>query len=157
MQIGTKATCDTTTPLAAGANPFTSCGETTDANTSHTLLNEPADIAVDPDVGPVSHMRGDIYIADGYGNHRVVVFNHNGKYVGQWGKACATNSETLCAPGTFGATGGGHPHCVVLGNDGYVYVCDRPNDRIQVFAKNCAVPSTASNPQPVCLLISGYQ
>jgi len=149
MQIGMKATCDTTTPPAAGANPFTSCGETTDANTSHTLLNEPADIAVDPNVGPVSRMRGDVYIADGYGNHRIVVFNARGQYVGQWGTACSTDGET-CPPGTFGATGGGHPHCVVLGNDGYVYVCDRPNDRIQVFAKNCAVPSTASNPQPVC-------
>ncbi len=150
MQIGTKATCDTTTPPAPGANPFTSCGETTDANTSHTLLNEPADIAVDPDVGPVSGTRGDIYIADGYGNHRVVVFNHAGVYVGQWGQACSTDSES-CAPGTFGATGGGHPHCVVLGNDGLVYVCDRPNDRIQVFAKTCAVPSTTSTPQPLCL------
>jgi DNA-binding beta-propeller fold protein YncE len=55
-----------------------------------------------------------------------------------------------CAPGTFGATGGGHPHCVVLGNDGLVYVCDRPNDRIQVFDKKCAVPSSAGNPEPVC-------
>ena len=149
MQIGVKATCDTTKPPATGANPFTSCNETNDANTSHTLLNEPADIAVDPDVGPVSGTRGDIYIADGYGNHRIVVFNHAGQYVGQWGTACSTDSES-CAPGTFGATGGGHPHCVVLGNDGLVYVCDRPNDRIQVFKKTCAVPSTTSTPQPVC-------
>jgi NHL repeat len=149
MQIGVKAMCDTTTPPASGANPFNSCGETTDANTSHTLLNEPADIAIDPNVGPVSKTQGDIYIADGYGNHRVVVFNAAGTYVGQWGTACSTDSES-CPPGTFGATGGGHPHCVVLGNDGLVYVCDRPNDRIQVFSKTCAVPSTTANPQPVC-------
>jgi hypothetical protein len=47
-QIGTKGTCDTLTPPAPGANRFTSCGTngTSDANTSHTLLNEPADIAV---------------------------------------------------------------------------------------------------------------
>jgi hypothetical protein len=38
----------------------------------------------------------------------------------------------------------------VLGNDGLVYVCDRPDDRIQVFQKTCAVPSTSSNPQPFC-------
>jgi hypothetical protein len=149
MQIGTKGNCDTTTPPPAGANPFTSCNETNDANTSHTLLNEPADVAVDPDRGPISGTRGDIYIADGYGNHRIVVFNAKGQYVGQWGQACSTDSED-CPKGTFGATGGGHPHCVVLGNDGLVYVCDRPNSRIQVFEKTCAVPSTAANPQPLC-------
>jgi streptogramin lyase len=43
----------------------------------------------------------------------------------------ASNSQA-CPAGTFGASGGGHPHCVVLGNDGNVYACDRPNSRIQV-------------------------
>src|SRR5262249_48269001 len=73
-QIGTKGVCDTTTPPAADANPFTSCSETTDANSSHTLLNEPADITVDPLPDPVTGTRGSVYIADGYGNHRVVVY-----------------------------------------------------------------------------------
>src|SRR5205807_3180580 len=52
LQIGTKGVCD---------GP---CGETASLNSSRTLLNEPADVAVDPS-------NGDIYIADGYGNHRV--------------------------------------------------------------------------------------
>src|SRR5438445_9412232 len=57
-----------------------------------------------------------------------------------------------CPPGTFGATGGGHPHCVVLGNDGNVYVCDRPNSRIQVFDRSCGAASDPStNLQPLCL------
>ncbi len=146
MQIGMKGKCD---GPQTTSNPFSSCGEAASYNSSHTLLNEPADIAVDPNVGPVSGTRGDIYIADGYGNHRVVVFNAAGMYVGQWGTACSTDSES-CPAGTFGATGGGHPHCVVLGNDGLVYVCDRPNDRIQVFKKTCAVASTTAVPQPVC-------
>jgi hypothetical protein len=73
-QIGTKGECDTTTPPAPGANPFTSCSETTDANTSHTLLNEPPDMAVDPLPDPVTGTRGSVYIADGYGNHRIVVY-----------------------------------------------------------------------------------
>lgn len=153
LQIGQKGTCDTTTsPLPA--NPFTACSETTDANTSHTLLNLPADVAVDPGIGPISHKRGDIYIADGYGNHRIVVFDSSGNYIGQWGTACTINgmpaNSQSCAPGTFGATGGGHPHCVHISPDEKVYVCDRPNSRIQVFDRACAVPSTASNPQPVC-------
>jgi hypothetical protein len=156
LQIGKKGDCDTTTsPLPK--NPFTACSETTDANTSHTLLNLPADVAIDPAIGPISHERGDIYIADGYGNHRIVVFDRTGKYIGQWGTACTikgvpSDSES-CPPGTFGATGGGHPHCVHIGPDENVYACDRPDDRIEVFSRSCAVPSTSSNPQPVCLPI----
>ena len=54
-----------------------------------------------------------------------------------------------CPGGTFGHSGGGHPHCVVLGNDGLVYVCDRPNNRIQAFKKSCAKPSVNGS-QPLC-------
>jgi hypothetical protein len=160
-QIGTKGMCDTKTPPASGANPFTSCSETTDANTSHTLLNEPPDIAVDPKPDPVTGTPGSVYIADGYGNHRIVVYTtaDGGKtyqYNRQWGTTCMlgtpavpTNSQS-CPPGTFGASGGGHPHCVVLGNDGNLYACDRPNSRIQVFSRGCGAPSTTLVPQPVC-------
>ena len=151
-QIGTKGTCDGT--QTNPDNPFSSCGETNSLNSSHTLLNEPPDMAVDPSPDPVTGTRGSVYIADGYGNHRVVVYAtaDGGKtytYNRQWGQACATNGES-CPPGTFGATGGGHPHCIVLGNDGNVYVCDRPNNRIQVFARSCGAPSTDAVPQPLC-------
>jgi hypothetical protein len=177
MQLGQKATCD---GPQTSSNPFSSCGSasraatpgdpfrTTDYNNSHTLLNEPPDMSVDPGIGPVSGTRGDIYVADGYGNHRIVVFNSKGQYVGQWGTSCTMNgvpnpvNSQNCDPGTFGTSGGGHPHCVVLGNDGLVYVCDRPNSRIQVFEKTCAKPATPATPaasgttptdpgtQPVC-------
>jgi hypothetical protein len=146
-QIGKKDVCD------ASAATGGVCSESTDRNSSMLYLNEPADVAVDPEVGPVSGKRGDVYIADGYGNHRIVVFNRelasasnpNG-YVGQFGTTCGhdetpngtTTPGTPCAPGTFGQSGGAHPHCVVLGNDGLVYTCDRPNSRIQVFEKSCA-------------------
>ena len=161
-QIGTKGMCDTKTPPAAGANPFTSCGTngTSDANTSHTLLNEPADIAVDPLPDPVTGTRGSVYIADGYGNHRVVVYTtadggQTYQYSRQWGTVCMINGvasvSQSCPPGTFGATGGGHPHCVVFDNVGNIYVCDRPNSRIQVFSKSCGAASTTANPQPVCM------
>ncbi len=161
-QIGTKGMCDTLTPPAPGANPFTSCGTngTSDANTSHTLLNEPADIAVDPLPDPVTGTRGSVYIADGYGNHRVVVYTtadggQTYQYNRQWGTVCMINGvasvSQSCPPGTFGATGGGHPHCVVFDNVGNIYVCDRPNSRIQVFSRSCGAPSTTANPQPVCM------
>jgi hypothetical protein len=110
LQIGNKGVCDG----VGGA-----CGSP-GLNSSHTLLNEPAAVAVD-------RANGDIYIADGYGNHRVVVFDRSGRYLRQWG---AAGRE----PGQFAPEGGGHPHCVVLHND-LVYVCDRSNDRIQVFDK----------------------
>jgi hypothetical protein len=43
-------------------------------------LNEPAKIAVDPNPDPVTGELGSVYVADGYGNHRVVVFNSKGQY-----------------------------------------------------------------------------
>jgi len=127
-QIGTKGLCDgAAAPTPAAVNP--TCNEGYSSNTSHTLLNEPPDMTVDP-------ANGDVYIADGYGNHRVVVFSTTDgvhyTYKLQFGTKCTT---TPCGPAEFGATGGGHPHCVVLGNDGYVYACDRPNSRILVFTK----------------------
>jgi DNA-binding beta-propeller fold protein YncE len=111
LQIGTKGVCD---------GPNGACGSP-GLNSSMTLLNQPADIAVDP-------TNGDIYIADGYGNHRVAVFNAAGQFLRQWGSAGS-------GPGQFALGDGGHPHCVAIGNDGLVYACDRGQDRIQVFDK----------------------
>jgi DNA-binding beta-propeller fold protein YncE len=112
LQIGKKFVCDT--PTGACAN----VGATGD---STTLLNLPADIAVDPH-------NGDVYIADGYGNHRIVVFDRDGNYLRHWGGAGSD-------PGQFFAGDGGHPHCVVMSRQGLIYACDRGNDRIQVFDK----------------------
>src|SRR5437879_7230482 len=58
-QIGTKGMCDGTQP-SGNPNPFSSCGETNDLNTSHTLLNEPPDMAVDPSPDPVTGTRGSV-------------------------------------------------------------------------------------------------
>ena len=137
MTIGTKGMCDgpTTNTTVGGANTYSTCGEANDFNDSHTLLNEPADIAVDPEPDPETGKVGDVYIADGYGNHRVVVFDSTGNYLRQFGTKCSTTGPS-CPDGTFGATGGGHPHCVVLGNDNLVYSCDRPDSRIEVWQKD---------------------
>lgn len=115
LQIGTKFVCDNPpTNVCSGDSPTT--------GSSHTLLNRPADIAVDS-------TNGDVYIADGYGNHRVVVFDKNGNFLRQMG-------GTGTGPGQFAPLGGGHPHCVVIGKDGLVYACDRANDRLNVFHKD---------------------
>ena len=115
LQIGTKFVCD---------NPPTNActGDSAFQGSSQTLLHRPADIAVDP-------TNGDVYIADGYGNHRVVVFDKNKNYLRQIGGVGTGN-------GQFAPTGGGHPHCVVIGKDNLVYACDRGNDRINVYQKD---------------------
>ncbi len=117
LQIGIKGECD----WPANGNRCGNSGADSNANQSKTRLNQPADIAVDPS-------NGDVYIADGYGNHRIVVFDKNGKWLRQWGSPGA-------GPGQFMAAGSGHPHCVVLSKDNLVYACDRGQDRIQVFDK----------------------
>jgi len=135
LQIGTKGVCDNppaNTCANSGGNPL--------ANQSKTLLNEPANVWVDPGIDPQSGKRGAVYIADGYGNHRVVVFQDNqdgtATYLRQWGGVAGTVNNPLTDFTTSFASGdGGHPHCVVGGNDGLMYVCDRGDDRIQVFTK----------------------
>jgi hypothetical protein len=135
LQIGTQGVCDN-----PPANTCGNSGTNAAANQSHTLLNEPANVWVDPGIDPQSGKRGAVYIADGYGNHRVVVFqdNHDGTatYLRQWGYVAGTvNNVVTDSPGGFAAGDGGHPHCVVGGNDGLMYVCDRADDRIEVFTK----------------------
>jgi hypothetical protein len=125
LQIGTKGVCDG--PPARPQAPYPTCGEP-GSNASHTLLNDPADIAVDPAPDPVTGQRGSVYIADGYGNYRIVVFDSKGQYLRQWGSPGS-------GPSQFGATGGGHPHCVAVANDASVYACDRSQNRIEVFDK----------------------
>jgi hypothetical protein len=80
------------------------------------------------------------YIADGYGNKRVAVIDADtGKFKRYWGAYGNKPDDT-----NFGPYNPDAPplqqfrspvHCAELSNDGFVYVCDRPNDRIQVFTK----------------------
>jgi hypothetical protein len=125
LQIGVRGRCD---------SPDHTCGNP-GSNMSQRLLNQPANMAVDP-------TNGDVYIADGYGNHRIVVFDSKGTFLRQWG-----NAGTL--PGQFQPNDGGHPHCVRISAEGLVYACDRGSDRIQVFEKN---PSSCTGvpPDRVC-------
>ncbi|MGB8436481.1 MAG: hypothetical protein WCE38_19715 [Burkholderiales bacterium] len=132
LQIGTRGVCD----WPANGNACGNSGGDPTANQSQTLLNQPANMYIDPNKDPVTGERGSIYIADGYGNHRVVVFSATGTYLRQWGGVAGTvNNPVTDFPGLFGSGDGGHPHCITIGKDGLVYVCDRQNDRIQLFTK----------------------
>jgi DNA-binding beta-propeller fold protein YncE len=65
--------------------------------------------------------RGDIYISDGYGNSRVHKYSPDGKLLKSWG-------ESGTGPGEFNI-----PHNLCCDPDGWVYVADRENHRVQVF------------------------
>jgi hypothetical protein len=80
----------------------------------------------------------ELIVADGYGNHRVIVFDADtGKYKRHWGAYGHKPDDTNLGrynPDAPPAQQFRNPvHCAELSNDGFLYVCDRPNDRIQVF------------------------
>jgi hypothetical protein len=93
-------------------------------------LNRPANLDVDGN---------EVYVADGFGNHRVIVFDAGtGAYKRHWGGSGEKPDDGTQAPYDPGAAPGKQFRsvgCVAVAKDGKVYVCDRGNDRIQVFDK----------------------
>jgi DNA-binding beta-propeller fold protein YncE len=78
------------------------------------------------------------YIADGYGNKRVAVIDMDtGEFKRYWGAYGNEPDDTDIGrynPDDPPAQQFRNPvHCAEPSNDGFVYVCDRPNDRVQVF------------------------
>ncbi len=80
----------------------------------------------------------EIYVADGYGNHRVVVYDvETGKYKRHWGAFGKKPSDEDI--GRYDPNGPtpqqfrNPVHCVAMSVDNLMYVCDRANDRIQIF------------------------
>ena len=97
-------------------------------------LNRPAHMFTDD-------AANEIYVADGYGNRRVIVFNSKtGAYKRHWGAYGNAPGDEKLPPyspaGELSRQFSNPVHCVRVSNDGLVYVCDRANDRIQVFRKD---------------------
>ena len=96
-------------------------------------FGKPAELHVDPDAN-------EVYIADGYGNRRVAVFDANtGEYRRHWGAYgnVPTDDPYTYDPDAPLSQQFGRPvHCATLAADGRIYVCDRVNNRIQVFEKD---------------------
>jgi DNA-binding beta-propeller fold protein YncE len=76
-------------------------------------FNGPCDVAV--------AANGDIFVADGHVNARIVKFTKDGKFIKAWGKKGS-------APGEMNV-----PHSLALDSQGRVLVTDRGNHRVQVF------------------------
>src|SRR5260370_2044416 len=97
------------------------------------ILRRPAGIQVDAD----AH---EVYIADGYMNKRVVVYaSDKGTFKRLlWAYGNPPNDAD---PGAYNPAAAADQqfrnpvHCVHISRDGLVYVCDRVNDRLQVFTK----------------------
>jgi DNA-binding beta-propeller fold protein YncE len=117
------------------------------------LLYQATDMVRDPKTNR-------LYISDGYGNRHVLIVDaDSGKYIGHFGaygnnpvdEAGAKAAGTWIADYTAGKKKPAFfrtpVHCVKLAGDGKLYVCDRGNDRIQVFDTNDAeLGKTCSNP-----------
>jgi hypothetical protein len=78
------------------------------------------------------------FIADGYGNKRVVVIDADtGQFKRFWGAYGNVPSDAPLPrydpKGPPAQQFRGPVHCAEPSNDGYVYVCDRTSDRIQIF------------------------
>ena len=102
---------------------------------SNTQLGSPAHMVIDD-------AANELYVADGYQNRRIIVFDADtGAYKRHWGaygkQPPADDKLPAYDPTAPLSQSFGNPvHCVRLSNDGLVYVCDRVNDRIQVFRKD---------------------
>jgi hypothetical protein len=98
------------------------------------LLGQPADAEVDP-------TNNELYISDGYQNKRVLVVDAaTGLYKRHWGAYGNVPVDPVAAlpaynPNVLDQQFRNPVHCVRIAKDGLVYVCDRVNNRYQVFTK----------------------
>jgi hypothetical protein len=107
-------------------------GQTGDSN-STTSMHRPTAVEVDATAN-------EVYVADGIVNRRIVVFDaETGAYKRHWGAYGAKPDDADIGPYDPAAAPAKSfrvPSCVKLAKDGLVYVCDRRNDRLQVFRKD---------------------
>jgi DNA-binding beta-propeller fold protein YncE len=114
-----------------------------------TLMGRPADIWVDP-------ADNEVFVADGYGNRRVIVFDGaSGRYLRHWGAYGRRPEDPPASNGAGSGAAAGAlrkpeatvapaapppqfrvPHGIAGSRDGFIYVADRANNRIQVFRQS---------------------
>src|SRR5258705_4910978 len=96
-------------------------------------MGSPANLVVDP-------ATNEVYVADGYSNHRVIVLDGDTfAFKRMWGAYGNKPDDTDLGPYDPNAPPVQQfrlPHNIAISRDGFVYVADRPNNRIQVFRKD---------------------
>ena len=95
--------------------------DSSDGTVKGKPLNSPAAQFHMPSSIFVDRENGDVYVSDGEGrnsNRRIAVMDRDGKFLRQW---LPEGMQSV--------------HCMTIGNDGLVYVCNRDNARIQVYDK----------------------
>jgi DNA-binding beta-propeller fold protein YncE len=105
--------------------------DSSDGTVKGKPLNSAAAIFFMPSSIFVDRQNGDIYVSDGEGagsNRRIAVFDASGRFLRQWLPAM----ETV--------------HCMTIGPDGLVYVCNRGGSKIQVYDKMGALKRTIDVP-----------
>ena len=102
-------------------------------------FNRCTDVAIDPKTG-------ELYITDGYTNARVHKYSPDGRLLFSWG-------EPGTDPGQFNIV-----HNIATDRDGYVYVADRENHRVQIFDSNGKYQTQWNNlHRPCAIYISQEQ
>ncbi|CAG9535368.1 unnamed protein product [Cercopithifilaria johnstoni] len=97
---------------------------------------KPAGIAVTAD--------GNIFVADGYCNNRIMKFDRNGQFLTQWGQSSYNSMSGIASLhlGIFSL-----PHDIVANNNGsLLYITDRENARIQIFRSDGRAVGQIVNP-----------
>ena len=84
-----------------------------------------------------------LFVTDGYGNAQIHKFTYHGKYVTSWGQSGSGQGEFNL------------PHAICCDADGWLYVADRENHRIQIFDQEGRFETQINNlhrPGGLCLL-----
>ena len=115
----------------------------TNGSNDTALLGNSCELTVDP-------ATNELYVADGYNNRRVIVFDaDSGAYSRHWGaygnrpvdfelmeNGLYSDDSQLYMPGEPPQQQFLAVHCVSVSKDGVVYVCDRQRNRVQVFERD---------------------
>jgi DNA-binding beta-propeller fold protein YncE len=108
-----------------------------EGNADTQNFHRPADVWVYPQTD-------ELFVADGYGNHRVAVFDaSSGKFKRMWGafgnQPVDDDHCAVVTPSSFSDPGPQQfsiVHAIRVANDGTVYVADREYRRVQMFSKD---------------------
>jgi len=88
--------------------------------------------------------KGEVYVSDGYGNARVHKYSPDGKLLLSWGEPGTDQGQFNIA------------HNICTDADGWVYVADRENHRVQVFDGNGKYETQWNNLHRPCGLYMPY-